>query len=209
MAYTPQTSSSLLQPRCSAAAYSGFTQHLRTFQEFPKTGRRWVCLVKDMKDNRRLEFCGPKTVPGRWIGDRLVSLQSCALECGLVEMAWAVSRRLKHRGATLETHWEERMNGACSELSHKGLRWRNREWESMEHSTCPPCLPVWLFLPPLYFLQHLPSLLAHLHWSLFPPMGCSIVSVATAPLLPACGSRRLGGGGIAQRMPGLPGLEIP
>lgn len=44
------------------------------------------------------------------------------------------------------------------------------------------------------------------------PTGCSIHSVTAAPLLPACGSRRWrggGGGAFAQRMPSLPGREIP
>lgn len=53
--YASQTAGSLLQPICSAAAYPGFTQHLRTFQGLPKAGRRWACPVKGGKDNRQLE----------------------------------------------------------------------------------------------------------------------------------------------------------
>lgn len=119
-----------------------------------------------------------KTIPERWVGDRLGSLQSCVLGCGLVEMTWAVTKRLKCtrreksglQGAKEEQPWRpigKRMNGACAELTQKGLGWGNRVWECVEHSTRLPCLPVWLFLLPLYFLQHLPALLAHLHWSLF------------------------------------------
>lgn len=120
-----------------------------------------------------------KTIPQRWVGDRLGSLQSWVLGCGLVEMTWAVTKRLKCsrreksglQGAKEEQPWRpigKRMNGACAELTQKGLGWGNRVWECVEHSTRLPCLPVWLFLLPLYFLQHLPALLAHLHWSLFP-----------------------------------------
>lgn len=72
--YASQTTGSLLQPICSAAAYSGFTQHLRVFQEPPKAGRSWVCPVKGMKDNRQFEFCCPKLSLGRPMGDRLGSL---------------------------------------------------------------------------------------------------------------------------------------
>lgn len=94
-----------------------------------------MCPVKGTKDNRQSEL--PKTVPGRRMRDRLGLLQSCVLGCGLVEMAWAVTKRLKYtrremsglQGAAEEQSGRptgKRMNRACAELSQKGPGWGNR-----------------------------------------------------------------------------------